>query len=57
MYYRFFERGLVGSYENDGTIALEEYYNGAGETWTPEEVQIDLDRIGATENGIYFVIE
>lgn len=57
MYYRFFERGAVGSYETDGTIALEEYYNGDGETWTPEEVQKDLFRIGATDNGIYFVIE
>lgn len=57
MYYRFFERGLVGSYETDGTIALEEYYNESPETWTPEEVQKDLFRIGATANGIYFVIE
>lgn len=57
MYYRFFERGIVGSYETDGTIALEEYYNESPETWTPEEVQKDLERIGETENRIYFVIE
>ena len=57
MYYRFFERGVVGSYETDGTIALEEYYNESPETWTPEEIEKDLFRIGATANGIYFVIE
>ena len=57
MYYRFFERGVVGSYETDGTIALEEYYNESPEAWTPEEIQKDLERIGATANGIYFTTE
>ena len=57
-YYKFYERGATEyiKIQNDGTEALEEYYNN-GDDWTPEEVQRDLDRTGATGNGIYFVAE